>query len=172
MTSDAERVAFERSEFTGLVSAVPVGQVSNLPSPVGKLETCPTVPQPFGAVLMPTAAQLDTVAYLNASRDWFQQRGMYERGEWDGRTETTTVLCQGYVSGGAFPLAFRPAKGEILTVRIPGMNEPRALNRGGWWLAPATAPPPPLRGRSVQVATPPNRVGGLFRLLPAAHPTG
>ena len=33
-------------------------------------------------------------------------------------------------------MPFRPAKGEILTVRIPGLGERRALNRGGWWLAP------------------------------------
>ncbi len=125
MTSDAERVAFERSEFAGLVSAVD-------PPLSGE-----AVPQPFGAVLMPTAAQLDVPEYLNASREWFRAHGMNERGEWDGRTGPTTVLCQGHVSGGAFPLAFRPAKGEILTVHIPGMNEPRAINRGGWWLAPA-----------------------------------
>ncbi len=126
MTSDQEREAFRRSEFAELVSDV---------DPPLNAER---VPQPFGAILMPTAAQLDTVKYLDASREHFSRLGMYERGEWDGSTgsEGVTVLCQGYVSGGAFALPFRPAKGEILTVRIPGWNAPRALNRGGNWLAP------------------------------------
>jgi glycine oxidase len=55
----------------------------------------------------------------------------------------TTILCHGYTptphpAFAAVP--FRPAKGEILTVRIPGLNESRALNRGGFWVAPTIAP--------------------------------
>jgi glycine/D-amino acid oxidase-like deaminating enzyme len=126
MTSEQERAAFEKAEFSGLVWPVD--------PPLNETE----VPHPFGVVLMPTAAQFDTVAYLNASRGYFRQHGMYECGRWDDQPfEGVTVLCQGYVSEGAFPLPFRPAKGEIMTVRIPGWDEPRALNRGGWWLAPA-----------------------------------
>ena len=124
MTSEPERAAFGRTEFAGLVSLAdpPLGDV---------------VPQPFGAVLMPTAAQLDVPEYLNASREHFSRLGQYHRGEWDGRTDRPTVLCQGFVSSTVFPLPFRPAKGEILTVRIPGWGESRGVNRGGWWLAPA-----------------------------------
>lgn len=129
MTSEKEREAFTRSEFAGLATSV------NPPLDAD------AVPQPFGAVLMPTAAQLDTTAYLDASREHFTRHGVYERSVWDGRIAGgVTVLCQGYVSGGEFPLPFRPAKGEILTVRIPGMNERRAINRGGWWLAPTATP--------------------------------
>jgi glycine oxidase len=129
MTGEKEREAFARPEFAGLVTT---------PDPTPDSSA---VPQPFGAVLMPTAAQLDTVAYLDASREHFSRHGVYERGEWDGRTgEAVTVLCQGYARGGAFPLPFRPAKGEILTVRIPRFDEVRALNRGGWWLAPTGTP--------------------------------
>ena len=126
MTSDQEREAFRRREFADLVSVV---------DPPLNAEA---VPQPFGAVLMPTAAQLDTVGYLDASREHFTGLGMYERGVWDGRVSGVTVLCQGYVSGGVFPLSFRPAKGEILTVRIPEWTETQAVNRGGNWLAPTT----------------------------------
>jgi glycine oxidase len=119
MTSAKEREAFTRSEFAGLVT------------PAEPPLDADAVPQPFGVVLMPTAAQLDTAAYLDASREHFTRLGVYERGEWDGRhADGVTVLCQGYVSGGAFPLPFRPAKGEILSVRIPGLNERRAINRG------------------------------------------
>lgn len=88
-------------------------------------------------VVMPTAARLDTAAYLNASREHFAKLGLYERGVWEGLGEAVTVLCQGYVSGDPFDLPFRPAKGEILTVRIPDAPDDRVFNRGGWWLAPA-----------------------------------
>lgn len=53
------------------------------------------------------------------------------------------ILCQGYTPDPhpAFAaVKFRPAKGEILTVRIPGLNEVRVLNRGGFWVAPTATP--------------------------------
>lgn len=112
-TSDQEREAFRRPEFAGLVE----------PSMDG--------------VVMTTAAQLDVTTYLNASRGWFRQRGMYERGEWDREVNGVTVLCQGYTPDGPFPLPFRAAKGEVLSVRVPGLDAERVLNRRGVWLAPA-----------------------------------
>jgi glycine oxidase len=112
MTSESERRAFDGAGFEGLA----------------EVRT--------DAVVMPTAAQLDTAAYLDASREYFRHHGMYERAEWDGRVNGPTVLCLGYTPGEPFGLPFRPAKGEMLTVRIPGWGEARTLNRGGWWLAP------------------------------------
>ena len=113
-TSEVEREAFGSPLFAGLVELNDESAV------------------------MSTAAQLDTVAYLDASREWFRARGMYERGEWDGQIDGVTVLCQGYTPGGPFALPFRAAKGEVLTVRAGGCNAARVLNRAGLWLAPTT----------------------------------
>lgn len=169
MTSDQEREAFRRPEFAEMVA--------NVDPPLN----ADAVPQPYGAVLMPTAAQLDTVGYLDASREHFQRLGVYERGEWDGRACSGTVLCLGYVAGGTFSLPFRPAKGEILTVRLAAWNEVRVVNRGGWWLAPAGSPPPPGRGRAARAQPEPGGVrdaaadpppGLLAPLAEPASPSG
>ncbi len=111
-TLEAERAAFGSPAFAGLVELKE------------------------DAVVMPMAAQLDTVAYLNASREWLRARGMYERCEWNETADGVTVLCQGYAPGGPFALPFRAAKGEVLTVRA-SLDAERVLNRAGWWLAPA-----------------------------------
>ncbi len=130
MTSEKEREAFARPEFAGLVTAADPPPDPNV------------VPQPFGAVLMPTAAQLDTRLYLDCSRDHFRDRGWYDRGEYTRPTAAVVILCHGYdpPTDKRYPLPFRPAKGEILTVRIPRFGETRAINRGGWWLAPTGTP--------------------------------
>jgi glycine/D-amino acid oxidase-like deaminating enzyme len=131
MTGEKEREAFTRREFAGLVTT---------PDPP---PDAAVVPQPFGAVLMPTAAQLDTGGYLKCSRDYFRDRGWYDRGEFTRPTTAAIViLCHGYdpPTDRLYPLPFRAAKGEILTVRIPRLEEVRALNRGGWWLAPTGTP--------------------------------
>jgi glycine oxidase len=119
-------------------------------------------------VVMPTAARLDTAAYLNASREHFAKLGLYERGEWDGKvSDAVTVLCQGYVSGDPFDLPFRPAKGEILTVRIPDAPDDRVFNRGGWWLAPTTTrsagvPPAFESGRDARAPSDTFRFGATY----------
>lgn len=131
MTSEKEREAFARPEFAGLVTAAD-------PPPQPDI-----VPQTFGSVLMPTAAQLDTGGYLKCSRDYFRERGWYDRGEFTRPTTAAIViLCHGYdpPTDALYPLPFRPAKGEILTVHIPRFDETRVLNRGGWWLAPTGNP--------------------------------
>jgi glycine/D-amino acid oxidase-like deaminating enzyme len=112
-TSDQEREAFRRPEFAGLVEPA------------------------ADAVVMTTAAQLDVATYLDASRECFRQRVVYECGEWDGQVNGVTVLCQGYTPDGPFPLPYRAAKGEVLSVRVPGLDAERVLNRRGVWLAPA-----------------------------------
>lgn len=47
------------------------------------------------------------------------------------------VFCQGLQGADSkwFPLRFKPAKGEILRLRIPGLQESRVIN-SGVWLAP------------------------------------
>jgi glycine/D-amino acid oxidase-like deaminating enzyme len=148
---ERQRYTDHAAEFAGLVE-----ETEPLVNPA-------VVSNPLGGFVMPTAAQLDVVAYLDASREWFRERGWYQcllvslysggrgvRGEGVAETPPSlptplppggrgTIYCLGY---GPHPLfasvRFRPAKGEILTVRISGLNETRVLNRGGFWVAPTT----------------------------------
>ncbi|RYD30805.1 MAG: FAD-binding oxidoreductase, partial [Verrucomicrobiaceae bacterium] len=98
---------------------------------------------------------LDTRAWLAASAAWFAARGEYRRADIRhadmavnpggvegvqaaGIRGRALVFCEGY-AGAANPwfswLKWKPAKGEILTLRIPGLQrERRILNRGGWLL--------------------------------------
>ena len=110
---------------------------------------------PRGGFQMPTAARLDTATYLNASRGHFAERGYYRRATVDPANDIVVstdgvrvprldvsasklVFCQGF-DGAANPyfpdVTFNAAKGEILTLRIPGLAETRVVNRGVW-LAP------------------------------------
>jgi glycine/D-amino acid oxidase-like deaminating enzyme len=116
-TSEQEREAFRKTDFAGLIE--PAGD----------------------GVLMPSAAQLDVAGYLDVSREYFRHRGMYDRSEWVGTTGEMTILCQGYTPCERFALPFRAAKGEVLTVRVSGIDAGRVLNRGGWWLAPTSLSP-------------------------------
>lgn len=144
-TSDAERMQFEERRAT----------FGDLATPI---DTPPEhVAMPFGGFAMPTAAQLDVWGYLDASREWFRERQIYERipGTATGASgcdplhplppvtvpETVTIHCTGYPPLPPFDaVRFRPAKGEILTVCIPDLNESRVINHGGFWVAPTTTP--------------------------------
>ena len=89
---------------------------------------------------MPDAARLDVPRYLDASRDYFRE-GRVPRGRSRSRGEFaagTVIICRGFAPDadpwfGSIP--FNAAKGEILTVRIPGLAEDRVVHRGVW-LAP------------------------------------
>lgn len=110
---------------------------------------------PRGAFEMPTAARLDTEAYLSASRDHFRRHEFYHRHDLDPRAGIETsaggvavpalgleadrlVFCQGF-DGSVNPyfpdVVFNAAKGEILTLYVPDLEETRVVNRGVW-LAP------------------------------------
>jgi glycine/D-amino acid oxidase-like deaminating enzyme len=95
---------------------------------------------PLGAFEMP-AARLDVCAYLDASREAFRAKGVYERCDFDpGATlpDATVVFCRGF-DAREDPwfgdIAWNAAKGEILTVRVPDLREDRVIHFGGW-LAP------------------------------------
>lgn len=109
---------------------------------------------PHGAFAMPTAAQLATERYLDASRDVFRKKGAYLTADIDpardlditasgvglprlGLRADRVIFCQGH-DAAANPwfrgVKFSGAKGEILTLRIPGLAEERVLNRGVWLL--------------------------------------
>lgn len=109
---------------------------------------------PRGGFRMPQAARLDVQAYLDASRRWFQIRHLYQQAELHaedldltdsgvrlprlGLQARRVIFCQGIdaLSNPWFPkLRFDAAKGEILTVRIDGLEERRVIH-AGVWLAP------------------------------------
>ena len=111
---------------------------------------------PYGGFEMAPSARLDVAAYLNASRRYFQSQGHYLTAEVQipddivlsadgvailrlGVTATRIIFCQGF-SGVSNPwftnVRFGAVKGEILTVRIPELEEPRTINRHGTWLTP------------------------------------
>ncbi len=108
---------------------------------------------PLGAFEM-DAARLDVPKYLDASREHFFAHGAYLAAEVEPRdielTATgvripslsveaqTVIFCRGFDAGADTwfgVIKSNAAKGEILTVRIPGLAEARVVHRG-IWLAP------------------------------------
>ncbi|MBL4884301.1 MAG: FAD-dependent oxidoreductase [Planctomycetaceae bacterium] len=109
----------------------------------------------FGGFEMPQAAQLNTATYLNQSRWVFQNNEGYLCETVDSANEIELqyqavripklqvqadrlIFCQGAADRNNtwFPqLQFKPAKGEILTLKIPNYHEQRIINHKGW-LAP------------------------------------
>lgn len=93
---------------------------------------------PYGGFVMPSAARLDVSRYLYASREYFRARVAYLRAEIDpceSFQAETVVFCRGFVadSGPWFGgIQFNAAKGEILTLRVPGLAEERVVHRGLW----------------------------------------
>ncbi len=105
-----------------------------------------------GGFTMPTAARLNVPLFLDASRAEFQRLGAYTEADINlandlnlepGRasiprldvTARTVVFCQG-IAAADNPwfrgVEFDATRGEILTVRIPQLEECRTLHRGVW----------------------------------------
>ncbi|MEK6258883.1 MAG: FAD-dependent oxidoreductase [Planctomycetota bacterium] len=108
-----------------------------------------------GGFEMPVTGQLDVARYLLVSREHFAREGCYLTADLDvehdlqldsvgvrlpqwGVRAGRLIFCQG-IDATHNPwfraVRFKPAKGEILTVRIPGLIENRIVHRGVW-LAP------------------------------------
>src|SRR5207248_8840193 len=102
------------------------------------------------------AARLGVPRYLDASREHFRHEGAFRAAEIElprdveliagnvwlprlGVEARGLVFCRGF-SPGSDPwfggIRFNAAKGEVLTLRIPGLSEERVVHRG-IWLAPA-----------------------------------
>ena len=126
--NEAERDEFRRREGTILRGLVRPERYTN----------AEWFAAPFGGFEMPHAARLDVPSYLDASREHFRARGAYLAAEVDPRDAfdaATVILCRGFALdsdpwfGG---IRFNAAKGEILTVRIPGLADERVVHRGVW----------------------------------------
>jgi glycine/D-amino acid oxidase-like deaminating enzyme len=140
----AERDAFARkwgAELRGLVWPAVDPRADRFHAPHGGFELA--------------AARLDVQHYLAASRVRFLAADSYLDAEFHpGQVEFTPegvrlkdlevtarslVLCRGF-GPEADPwfgrVRFRPAKGEILTVRVPGLSEERVVHGSDVWLAP------------------------------------
>ena len=107
---------------------------------------------PLGGFEMPDAGQLLTGPYLDGSRAVFTPDGGYRTDSFDpvrdvvpegdgvrlprlGLLARAVVFCQGH-AGSSNPwflaIRFHSARGDILTLRIPGLGESRIVNRGVW----------------------------------------
>ncbi len=107
------------------------------------------------AVLMPEAARLDTGVFLEQSRRFLSEQGQWLSARVESSALSVTadsvyvetlnlrarnvVFCGGYQDqSNAWlpPDVFNSAKGEILTVTIPGLQEGRTIHAQKSWLCP------------------------------------
>ena len=106
----------------------------------------------YGGFEMKQAARLNTRQYLNTSREYFSRQQSFFESEIDpetdlqltnefvripmlGLTASRVIFCQGFTGSKNKwfqTVPFDAAQGEILTVRIPDLNEPRVVHRGIW----------------------------------------
>ncbi len=144
--NDAEREEFHRRAGGMLAGLVRVAEdiPAAFAAPIGEI----------AGFEMPSAARLDVPRYLDASRDHFRRHDAYLCEEVEPRDvelladsvrlprleveARSLVFCRGF-SSGSDPwfgsIRFNAPKGEILTLRIPGLTEERVIHRG-IWLAP------------------------------------
>lgn len=92
----------------------------------------------LGAIELTGGGRLDTRTFLDGSRDFFRNSGLYQKSgsvPLDG--STNTIWCEGSAGlmGGAYG-PHRCAKGEILTIRATGWDEERIRVGAGGWLVP------------------------------------
>ena len=136
--TEAERARYEQRIATG--PAQPGVNADWFHAPLGGFEM--------------DAARLDVPRYLGSSRDYFRAHGAYREADVEARDieltadgvripaldleAETLIFCRGFTSDsdpwfGEIP--FNAAKGELLTLRVPGLAEERVVHRGVW-LAP------------------------------------
>lgn len=103
----------------------------------------------LGGFQMKHAGFLDTGAYLEASRQWFESRGAWQNGrvdeddltfaghgaEWKGERFGTVVFCQGWHASSSHWFSWLPygsAQGTILTLNGDSGDRRKIVNRGCW----------------------------------------
>jgi len=101
-------------------------------------------------IVMQPAGRLNALAYLSATRTFFEKQGAYQRTELNLPSDVTLaddkvavphlnltadrlILCQGATSSSLFPgVPNNPARGDILTVRIPNYVRREVVHRSVW----------------------------------------
>ncbi|RYD24121.1 MAG: FAD-binding oxidoreductase [Verrucomicrobiaceae bacterium] len=90
-----------------------------------------------GAVRLRGGGRLDTRAFMDGSREFFEKEGVYQQGEFSGDLSERVIRCDG--AAGLMTGRYgqhRCAKGEILTVRATGWDEECIRIGAGGWLVP------------------------------------
>jgi glycine oxidase len=90
-----------------------------------------------GAVEVHGGGRLDTRAFLEGSREFFEKLGAFQLGEVSMKGAAREIRCEGaagLLAGHYGP--HRCAKGEILTLRAAGWDEARIRIGAGGWLVP------------------------------------
>lgn len=87
-----------------------------------------------GAVEVRGGGRLDTRAFLDGSREFFEKLGYYRMEEFHSAEAIRCDGAVGLMSGRYGP--HRCAKGEILTIRAAGWDESRIRIGAGGWLVP------------------------------------
>ena len=92
----------------------------------------------YGGFVTKFGAHLDTRVFIQVLRKLLEDHWVTAHCE-EQPSEGTTIYCEG-VQGAKNPffewVKFKPAKGEILTVKIPSLVEDRIIVRGNIWLLP------------------------------------
>jgi glycine/D-amino acid oxidase-like deaminating enzyme len=92
----------------------------------------------FGALELNGGGRLDTRAFLDGSREFFRQRGIYQQAELSNVGDNgRRIWCEG--AAGLLLERYGPhrcAKGEILTLRASGWDESHIRIGAGGWLVP------------------------------------
>lgn len=90
-----------------------------------------------GAVELHGGGRLDTRAFLDGSREFFEKAGIYQHEEFTHEGSDRVIYCEG--AAGLMAGRYGPhrcAKGEILTVRAEGWDERHIRIGAGGWLVP------------------------------------
>lgn len=142
-----ERNTFERKRVGGVYDGLLTDPQPDPLVPSG-------INNEHGGFEIARAGAVDTAGFLDASRRHFLQLGCMTEAEcgpadidprlsgvhWRETNADCVVMCLGY-DGMSCPcfswVPFRPAKGEILSIKIDGLEEQRILNHGNW-LFPAS----------------------------------
>lgn len=96
----------------------------------------------FGGVVWTGGGWFRLMRFIEASKGYFREHGLYEQREVHdeelrGGKYAVTILCEGAGGLGSGVFGYLPeqsAKGEVLTVRVPGLDQDRILSRGGWMI--------------------------------------
>lgn len=96
----------------------------------------------FGGVVWNEGGWLRLMRFLEASKGYFRQHGLFEQREMteeekQGTGPAVTILCEGAAGLGSGPFEYLPeyrSKGETLTVRVPGLAQDRILTNDGWMI--------------------------------------